>query len=395
MTAEKSLWYSQTAFLTNPYSTQCTGVVGLDTEKRYWIGFNLAKGVGPARLRKLLAHFGDVERAWLASRDQLLAAGLSESVVQNLLALRQAVELDQLLEQYQDQGIDVLTWDDDAYPRRLQDVDDAPPVLYVRGTLEIADEWAVAVVGTRRVTAYGRQVAHELARFLAQNGIVVVSGLARGVDGIAHKAAVEAGGRTLAVLGCGVDRIYPPEHRRLAEQIMESGALISDYAPGTPPEGPNFPPRNRIISGLSLAVVVIEAGKSSGALITANFALEQGRDVFALPGNITAPQSKGTNRLIQDGAQPLLTPQDVLDYLNLSRVTEHREAQAVLPANPVEAQLLDSIGHEPAHVDEISVRAGLPVETVSATLTMMELKGMVRQVGGMRYVVLREARADY
>ena len=252
------------------------------------------------------------------------------------------------------------------------------------------DEWAVAVVGTRKVTAYGRQVTEEVASALARNGVTIVSGLARGVDSIAHQAALNAGGRTLAVLGNGVDRVYPPENRKLATQIMEHGALVSDYALGTPPDGVNFPPRNRIISGLSMATIVVEAGDTSGALITASFAVEQGRDVFAVPGNINAPQSRGTNRLIRDGAQPLLNPQDVLEALNLTMATEYQAVRVALPSDPVESKLYQLLSHEPKHVDEIRAQANMPIETVSATLVMMELKGMVRQVGGMSYVAVRE-----
>jgi DNA processing protein len=277
----------------------------------------------------------------------------------------------------------------------LKEIDQPPPVLYVRGTLKTEDEWAVAVVGTRRISAYGRQVSEELAASLAQSGVTVVSGLARGVDAVAHQSALKAGGRTLAVLGSGVDRIYPPEHRGLAEQMLAHGALLSDYAPGTPPDASNFPPRNRIISGLSMAVVVVEAGETSGALITAQFAVDQGRDVFAVPGNILAPQSKGTNRLIQQGAQPLLAVRDLLETLDLNLATEQRSVRKVLPANEVEARLLGLLGPEPMHLDEIGQQTGLPIERVSATLVMMELKGLVRQVGGLNYVAVREDQADY
>jgi DNA processing protein len=230
---------------------------------------------------------------------------------------------------------------------------------------------------------------------LARNGVTVISGLARGVDSIAHQATLNAGGRTIAVMGTGVEQIYPPENRRLAEQMLQQGALVSDYPLGTPPDGVNFPPRNRIISGLALAVVVVEAGLTSGALITASFAAEQGRDVFAIPGNITAPQSQGTNRLIQDGATPLLNPQQILEALNLTMVTEHRAARRVLPTDPVEKQVYQVLGAEPLHVDEIRMRTDMPIEQVSATLALMELKGMVRQVGGMNYVAVREQAQDY
>jgi DNA processing protein len=245
------------------------------------------------------------------------------------------------------------------------------------------------------VTAYGRQITEELSAFLAANGITVVSGLARGVDAIAHQTALKAGGRSLAVLGSGVDKIYPPEHRALAEQMLERGAILSDYAPGTPPDASNFPPRNRIISGLSLAVVVIEAGETSGALITAEFAAEQGREVFAVPGSILAPQSKGTNKLIQNGALPLLSVNDLMQALDLTRLGEHKAARKIIPSDETEARLLDILGDEPLHVDEIRNRTELPIERVSAALALMELKGMIRQVGGMNYVAVREVQSDY
>jgi DNA processing protein len=219
--------------------------------------------------------------------------------------------------------------------------------------------------------------------------------MARGVDAIAHQSAIRAGGRTIAVLGSGVDRIYPPEHRSLSDQIINQGAMLSDYAPGTPPDSSNFPPRNRIISGLSMAVVVVEAAETSGALITANFAGDQGRDVFAVPGNIFAPQSKGTNRLIQQGAHPLLSGRDLLDNLNLTRVNEQRIIRRAIPTDTTEANVLNVLGREPKHVDEIRSQTGLPIESVSAALVMMELKGMVQQVGGMNYIAVSEEQSDY
>jgi DNA processing protein len=197
------------------------------------------------------------------------------------------------------------------------------------------------------------------------------------------------------VLGSGVDKIYPPEHRQLAEKISQHGAVISDYAPGTPPDSVNFPPRNRIISGLSLAVVVVEAGDISGALITADYAVEHGRDVFAVPGLVYAPQSKGTNRLIANGARILLQPADVLEALDLTRNVERREVRRAVPTDATEVAVLEILSAEPAHVDEIRARLSLPIEKISAALTMMELKGMVRQIGGMNYVAIREGQADY
>lgn len=355
----------------------------------------MVKGIGAVRLRTLLDTFGDAQQAWTASSHALRQAGLSDKLVENLERLRADVSLERVWEDIQSRGIDVLTWEDEGYPTRLRDVDNAPPVLYLRGTINSDDDWAVAIVGTRRATSYGRQVTEKIARELAHNGVTVVSGMARGIDGVAHRAALDAGGRTLAVLGSGVDRIYPPEHRRLAEDIISQGALVSDYPPGTPPEGRNFPPRNRIIAGLSLATVVVEAGKRSGALITSDFALEQGREVFAVPGSVLAPQSRGPNRLIQQGAHPLLHPKEILETLELSMLTEQRQARTVLPSNPSEAQIFDVLGYESLHVDEIQVQTGMPIEEVTATLAMMELKGMVRKVGGMRYMAVGEMGADY
>ena len=364
-------------------------------DKRYWVAFNLVKGVGAVRLQALRDHFGDLTLAWQAPLEALQAAGLSPKLAERVAQMRASVDLDKYMAKMAAQDIQIVTWEDEHYPERLKEIEQPPPVLYMRGTLTSEDAWAVAVVGTRRVSAYGRQVAEELAACLANNGVTVVSGLARGVDAIAHQSVLKAGGRTIAVMGCGVDRIYPPEHTRLAEKVMASGALLSDYAPGTPPDAANFPPRNRIISGLSMATVVVEAGETSGALITAQFAADQGREVFAVPGNILAAQSKGTNRLIAQGAHPMLSTNDLLDILNLRRVTEQREVRKILPGNEIETKLLSVLTHEPLHMDDIRNQTGLPIERVSATLVMMELKGVVRQVGGMNYVAIREDQAEY
>jgi DNA processing protein len=363
--------------------------------KAYWVGFNFVKGIGAVRFKALLDYFGDAAIAWQAPYDGLKAAGLPAKVIEHFLQVRKGLNPEVTLEKILRQDIQVLTWNDDKYPNRLKQIDQPPPVIYVKGDLLPQDDWAAAIVGTRRVTSYGRQVAGELGTFLAQHGVTVVSGLARGVDSLAHSAAVAAGGRTLAVLGSGVDQIYPPENRTLAENITHQGAVISDYPPGTPPESANFPPRNRIISGLSQATVVIEAGEESGALITATFAADQGRDVYALPGNIYAPQSKGTNRLIQQGARPLLDYDEILEGLNMSRAPQQQALRLAIPANEVEADLLAALGAEPVHIDEIGQQSGLPISKVSATLAMMELKGMVRHVGGMNYILVREAPSHY
>ncbi|MBE0409214.1 MAG: DNA-protecting protein DprA [Anaerolineales bacterium] len=363
--------------------------------RRYWVAFTLVKGIGSVRFRGLLEYFGQADIAWNASTEALQQAGLSSKIVQNLVAVRSNISLDSVWQRIQDQGITTLTWEDKNYPRRLMEIDQPPPVLFVRGEISAEDAWSVAVVGTRRVTAYGRQIAEDVAATLARNGVTVISGLARGVDAIAHLAALKAGGRTIAIMGSGIDRIYPPENRELAERIISKGALVSDYPPGTPPDASNFPPRNRIISGLSMAVVVVEAGNKSGALITAAFAADQGREVFAVPGNITAPQSQGTNRLIYNGARPLLDPREVLEALELTMVSQQQEARVILPSDALEAQLYAAIGNEPLHVDEIRAQTELPIEQVTSTLALMELKGMVRQVGGMQYIAIREVKNEY
>src|SRR6266511_2755340 len=362
-------------------------------DKRYWIGFNL--GIGAVRMQALIHHFGDLEVAWNAAPADLAQAGLDLKVIERVIQAREQVDLEKVWKKIESQNIHILTWEDESYPQRLKEIDQPPPVLYIRGEYLPDDLFAVAIVGTRRVTSYGRQSTEELSSFLAANGITVISGLARGVDAIAHQTALKAGGRTIGVLGSGVDKIYPPEHRALAEKMMESGAIISDYAPGTPPDATNFPPRNRIISGLSLAVVVIEAGETSGALITAEFAAEQGREVFAVPGSILAPQSKGTNKLIQNGALPLLSVNDLMQPLNLTRMGEHKAARKSIPADETEARLMNVLSAEPLHVDEIRSQTELPIEKVSATLALMELKGMVRKVGGMNYVAVHEVQSGY
>ncbi|NOZ26991.1 MAG: DNA-protecting protein DprA [Chloroflexi bacterium] len=361
----------------------------------YWVGFNRVHGIGPHRLRALLDYFGDIESAWHAPADALRRAGLDRRSLENLLTTRSTLSLDDEIARIERAGVQVLTWESPDYPRNLLQIYDPPPVLYVRGELTPEDEWAVAVVGTRRASAYGREAARRLSEDLARNRVTVVSGLARGIDAVAHRAALEAGGRTIAVLGSGVDVIYPPEHRRLAQSIAENGAILSEYPLGTRPEGGNFPPRNRIISGLSKGVIIVEAGVRSGALITADFAAEQGRDVFAVPGSIFQRGSVGTNRLIQEGAHPVLSASDVLEALNLEQIAEQAEMRAVVPSDPAEERLMAHLGADPVHVDDLAQAAGLPISVVSSTLALMELKGMVRQVGGMNYVLARETGVEY
>jgi DNA processing protein len=362
---------------------------------RYWVGFNRVMGIGPAKLRALLDYFGDLETAWRADSPDLREAGLDRRALEYLLAARAAMDLDAEVARVTRLGAKVVTWDDADYPPLLKSIAAPPPILYVKGAFAARDQWAIAVVGTRRATAYGREVTQSLVRDLARSGVTIVSGLARGIDAVAHQVAVEVDGRTIAVLGHGIDHIYPPEHRKLAEQIIEHGALATDYPVGTPPEGGNFPPRNRIISGLSLGVLVVEGDLPSGARITADFSAEQGRDVFAVPGNILQRASRLPNTLIQQGAVPVLSAEDILEQLNLTMVAQQTEARETIPQDATEARLLELLSAEPVHIDEIQRTTELPISKVSSTLALMELKGMVRQVGGMNYVVARETQVTY
>ncbi len=364
-------------------------------QTKYWVGFNLVKGIGPVRLERLLQYFGDIRSAWEARSYQLKAAGINDNLSRQLIQIRENTCLDELMCKILDAGIKIYFWDHPCYPERLRHINQSPFVIYLKGDLIEDDIWGIAIVGTRRYSDYGRQITAEITRALAGSGITVISGLARGIDGIAHQSALDVGGRTIAVLGSGLDQIYPPEHNKLAEAIIDQGALISDYPIGTPPDGSNFPPRNRIISGLSRVIIVIEAGRKSGALITAGFAAEQGKEVFALPGKISSPMSKGTNLLIKQGAHPLLAAQDVLDLLNMSLISEQRVVQKSLPSDPREALLYQAVGDEPQHVDEISSLVNLPIEEVTSTLALMELKGMVRKTFGMKYVAVRDMMIDY
>jgi len=366
------------------------------TDVKYWVGFNIVPGIGPARLQKLLDHFGDAESAWHAAPLELARAGLDRKSLQNLLAMRGKLDLDAEMRRIEDAGAHVLTLQDENYPRLLRQIHLPPPVLYVRGSCLPEDEWAIAVVGTRRAKAYGREVTRYLAGGLARNGITVVSGMARGIDSQAHRTALEAGGRTIAVLGSGIDIIYPHENVDLAQDIVNRGALMTEYPLGTKPDRRNFPPRNRIISGLTLGTLVTQAGEGSGALITAYFALEQGREVFAVPGSLLDRGSSGTNRLIQQGeAKLVLNVEDILEELNLTMVSQQAEVRAVVPENQTEALLLKHLSEEPVHVDELGRASGLPIAQVSGTLALMELKGLVRQTGAMNYVLAREGGIEY
>jgi DNA processing protein len=362
---------------------------------KYWVSFTLIPGIGRVRMGQLEKYFGSVEAAWKASESEIKKAGLDAGTVKAISNGRPGIDPEREIEKMAEAGVKAFTVHDTGYPARLKETYDYPPVLYVRGEIDIRDEWCLAIVGTRHASVYGRQVTEEMAADLAHGKITVVSGLARGIDTYAHQAALAAGGRTMAVLASGLDTIYPPENKSLARRIIENGALISEYPLGIRPRSDNFPRRNRIMSGLCLGTLVVEAGEKSGALITAQMALEQNREVFAIPGSILSSTSLGTNRLIQEGAKLVTNYKDILEELNLMTAEHQIEMKELIPPTETEAILLKQVGSEPTHIDEICRAAGLPAATVSSTLAMMELKGMIKHMGAMTYTLAREAREDY
>jgi DNA processing protein len=359
------------------------------------VGFSLVPGIGRVKFGQLENYFHNLGNAWQATPGELKRAGLDSNSIRAITSWRPRISLDSEMEKLERYGVKVTTYLDPDYPARLKEIYDYPPVLYIRGTLLPEDEWCLAVVGTRRATVYGRQVTEEIVADLARSRIIIVSGLARGIDSVAHQSALEAGGRSIAVFACGLDIVYPSENANLARRIMQQGALISEYPLGTKPKSENFPRRNRIMSGLSLGVLIVEAGESSGAIITANMALEQNREVFAIPGSILSPASKGTNHLIQEGAKLIRDYTDVLEELNLTAVAHQIEMKEIIPPSDTESLLMKHLGAEPVHIDEVCRSSGLPVSLVSSTLAMMELKGMVKQVGAMNYALAREVREEY
>jgi DNA processing protein len=372
-----------------------TFLVTINKELQYWVGFNIIPGIGRVKFSQLEEHFGKLENAWKAGRSELAQAGLDSHTIKVIETNRPQIDLNSEMEKLQKSGTKAINYHDTEYPSRLKEIYDYPPIIYIKGELKPQDEWSIAVVGTRRATVYGRQVAEELAEDLAQSNITVVSGLARGIDTIAHNSTLKAGGRTVAIFACGLDTVYPAENLNLAQNIIKQGALISEYPLGAKPRPDNFPRRNRIMSGMSLGVLVVEADESSGAIITAHMALEQNREVFAIPGSILSPMSRGTNTLIQEGAKLVRSCTDILEELNLTVNVHQMEMKETTPTSDTEALLLKQLGAEPTHIDEVCRNSGLPISSVSSNLAIMELKGLVRQVSTMNYVLAREARQEF
>jgi DNA processing protein len=358
-----------------------------------WIALNSVPGVGKVFYKRLVLRFGCPDEVFRAPEVELMRVeGARPPVVKAIKGFDGWDKAEEEAARAEAAGARVVTFAGKEYPANLKEVHDPPPYLYVKGALRPDDKVAVAMVGSRMATGYGRQITRKIARELAGKGITVVSGGARGIDTEAHRGALAAHGRTVAVLGCGIDVVYPSENGELYGLIAESGAVVSEYPVGTPPEPNNFPPRNRIISGMSLGVVVIEAADDSGSLITASYSLEQGREVYAVPGNVVSPTSRGTNSLIKKGAKLVEGPQDILldlfPYMKgyLKELDLEGERAPCVDLGPEEKALYECVSIEPLHVDLLASKSGMTISRALSLLLELELKGAVKQVGGMRYV---------
>ena len=378
-------------------------------DTKFWVALCRVPQLGTVRFRRLEKHFGALENAWRASFNELKAAGLEDRPAREIVAARNNSSPDDEMAALERIDVTAVTWNVPGYPSLLKEIADPPPVLFYKGTLLPIDERSVAVVGTRNPTTYGREAAAMLSRGLAETGLTVVSGLALGIDGIAHRAALESGGRTIAVLAGGLDGVYPKEHIGLFRQVQEQGAVISEQPLGVRPDSRSFPRRNRLISGVSLGSVVVEAAEGSGARHTVYHALEQNREVFCVPGSIFSPASDFTNRMIKEGAKLVTGITDILEELNIAgaghganpqkkakeRAPEQLPFIAADGDEPEEEALLSHINDDPVHIDDLRRNTGLPIPSVSSTLTMLELKGKIKQVGCMHYIRIREKAAVY
>ncbi len=374
---------------------------------KYWVALSAIPQLGPARFRLLESYFGPLDHAWEAGLGQLRDAGLDSRAAQEIVKRREAVNPDELMASLNRAGVKVTNWNGDDYPAGLKHISDPPPVIYYVGEIRPEDEGSVAVVGTRNPTSYGREAAKALSRDLSSAGITVVSGLALGIDGIAHQAALEGGGRTIAVVAGGLDSVYPKEHTGLFHRIRERGAVISEHPLGMRPDPRSFPRRNRLISGMTLGTVVVEAAEGSGTRWTVYQALEQNREVFCVPGSIFSPASRFTNRMIKEGAKLVADYTDILEELNLSdagssaqdaldgqsvqagnskETPEKQENEDTEEPDARELALLGCLSAEPLHVDDLCRLSGLPISSVTSMLTLLELKGKAQQVGSMHYV---------
>ncbi|HEX7714403.1 MAG TPA: DNA-processing protein DprA [Bacillota bacterium] len=357
-------------------------------EIQYWLRWNRVSGIGPFRFYKLLEHFGSMKDAWNAPLEEVnpIIGSKAEAALAESRNWDPQVELDKIARL----GFGIYCQADPGYPSLLKQISDPPPVLYVNGSFQYGDDIALAVVGTRTPSPLGAHHARELAYNLGKQGLTIVSGMARGIDAEGHRGAMAAGARTIAVLGCGLNIAYPPEHRELMDAIAQNGAVISEFPLGTEPLATNFPARNRIISGLSLGVVVVEAAQDSGSLITAGFALEQGREVFAMPGNIGNEGSRGPHKLIRQGAKLIEDYRDILSELAIPHLSAPELAAAgVEQFSNIEQQVLAVMSREPLHIDQILRRLDLVSSQLSAILLQLEMKGAVKRFPGQLYLRIK------
>jgi DNA processing protein len=355
---------------------------------RYWVGLSLVPEVGPVISRKLLSEMGSPENIFGAGlKDLLSVRGLSREKASNIKNFSLWGSVERIMRATEKRGIRVVRYQDPAYPEVLKEVDGAPILLYMKGEYIPEDRYGIGVVGSRKHTHYGEAVTRRISGELAASGFTIISGMARGVDTLSHQSALDAGGRTIAILGSGLDISYPPENRGLMEKIAVSGCAVSEFPPGTMPLKENFPRRNRLISGLSLGVLVVEATADSGSLITAGYALEQNKEVFAVPGNITSKNSEGTNALIRQGAKMVLGTQDIIEELApmLRGFMKRKGGQEPPELSEKEGTVCGLLTGEPKHIDMLSRESGLPVHTILDLLLSLELKGVVRQAGGKRF----------
>lgn len=370
--------------------------MGMEQEKLVRAAFRTIKGVGSQHLRQLIAYFGNAVTAWEAPQSEYLQFTNQGKWIREILKERNRINPLQIGESLNKQGIRITIPGEQDYPALLAELADAPPLLYYRGQLR-GDAEALAIVGSRQATAYGKAAARALAREAAVKGIVIASGLARGVDTAAHQGALESEGITWAFLGCGLDRVYPLENQRLAMNILAKGALLSEFTPGTPPNAVNFPARNRLISGCSRGVLVVEAAEKSGSLITVDFALEQGREVFAVPGPIFSPMSRGTHNLLRQGAKIVEGIEDIWHEVpawsryisnSLNKTGSLPEKKENLTATNLES-ILKQLSDVPMHIDQIAIRSALPVCSISLALLELQLSGKIIQLPGQHYVLAR------
>jgi DNA processing protein len=365
---------------------------GYDEELKYWLALNNVEGLGPRHFGRLLKYFGgDAERAWKATPDELATLNFTPTLRNNFRRTQKTLNINTQLTQLAQLGVQLIRYTDQDYPPLLKQIADPPYLLYVRGGLKPQDKLALAIVGSRRMTQYGREVLKNLVPDLVAQNLTIVSGLALGTDAYAHKTALDADGRTIAVLASGVDSITPVSNQYLAERIFKEdrGAIISELPLGTIPQKSFFPVRNRIISGFGLGTLFVEATENSGTAHTARAALEQGREVFAVPGSIFSRLSIGPHRLIKDGAKMVNDVDDILEELNLKARGLNLAAQKIIPESAEEEVILKILGDEELHVDRIIQNAGLGASAVMSTLTMMEMTGKVVNLGGQTYRVKR------